>query len=84
MQYEFICSSCEKSFETNLLMVNREQPLSEPCPNCKKRKSVTRVINFLPITHDTIHPARRAGSGWNDVLKKISKPCRHYSKIEHY
>lgn len=31
-----------------------------------------------------VSPIRRAGSGWNDVLKGISKAAGKKSKINHY
>lgn len=85
MFYDYICARCDKTFELNLLMVNREQPLGKPCPNCKKTKCVTRLVNALPIAYmGYIHPAKRAGSGWNDVLKKVAAPWGKHSTVEHY
>jgi hypothetical protein len=41
------------------------------------------MVSSPPIVHDTIHPIKRAGSGWNDVLKRIKKNSGKNS-IEHY
>jgi len=85
MTYDYTCSKCETTFELNLTIARRDEPISQPCPNCKKKKCVTRVVNSLPISYDTMNPIRRAGSGWNDVLKKISAGAgKRRSTIEHY
>lgn len=65
-------------------MAARDLALKRACPNCKKKNGIERILNCMAISYDTINPIRRAGSGWNDVLKKISAPCGRHSKIVHY
>jgi hypothetical protein len=44
-----------------------------------------RLISIPPaVVHDTIHPIRRAGTEWNDVLKRIEKNSARENNIEHY
>lgn len=83
MTYSYQCKSCDHQFDKRLLMDNRDDPLDEPCPNCKKTGEVVRCFNTLFISYEggkTI--AQRAGSGWNDVLTKVNDGAGRKSKIE--
>ena len=42
------------------------------------------LIGAPGISHDTINTIKRAGSGWNDVLKGIKKASGKNNTIEHY
>ena len=50
----------------------------------KEGKDWEYIIGAPGISHDTIHPIRRAGSGWNDTLQKIKQNAGPRSTINHY
>lgn len=50
----------------------------------KEGKDWEYLISATGISYDTINPIRRAGSGWNDVLKGIKKASGPKSNIDHY
>ena len=50
----------------------------------KHGKDWEYIVGAPRISHDTIHPIKRAGSGWNDVLKGIKKASGKDNTIEHY
>lgn len=84
MTYDFQCKKCDAKFEVISSIVDRDLTLKRACPNCKKKNGIERILNCMTISYDTINPIRRAGSGWNDVLKKVAAPCGRHSKVVHY
>ncbi len=50
----------------------------------KEGKDWEYLIGAPRISFDTINPIKRAGSGWNDVLKGIKKASAKDNTIEHY
>lgn len=42
------------------------------------------ILGAARISHDTMHPIKRVGTEWNDVLKKIKKNAGRQSDIDHY
>jgi len=46
--YTFQCQKCGHEFEEQLLISDIDEPLNKPCPECKKRKSLKRVISVDP------------------------------------
>lgn len=68
--YNYRCLKCDKTEERFVSISQRDD--SQTC-SCEEKGELKRMISSPPITHDTIHPIKRAGSGWNDVLKKIKK-----------
>jgi hypothetical protein len=52
-------------------MSKRDEATQEPCPECGGE--VYRTMETGGLVSDSKTPLRRAGSGWNDVLKKIKK-----------
>jgi len=83
MTYTFKCASCEHEWEASMSMSERDVPLSEPCVACAASGEgiVKRIIASPGISYaggQTI--LQRAGSGWNDVLKKIQKGSGHYAR----
>lgn len=52
-------------------MSKRDEATQQPCPECGGE--VYRTLETGGLVSDSKTPLRRAGSGWNDVLKKIKK-----------
>jgi hypothetical protein len=52
-------------------MSERDEPMSQPCPECQGE--VYRTFETGGISSDSKTPMRRAGTEWNDRLKQIKK-----------
>lgn len=70
--YDFRCTDCKVWWEEQLLVAERENPLSEPCPGCGKTGFLERFLSSAPIW-------KREGvegkvpNAFKDILKKIKK-----------
>jgi len=74
MIYTFECESCGDRFEANLPMSENKRPLVEPCPLCSTQDTVFRVFDSIGHQYDMqTTRLKRAGDGFNDVLKAIHK-----------
>lgn len=83
MTYSFHCDSCTKGFDLKLTIEDRDKPLKRKCPNCGVKGKVERVFQPMAVSYDGIKTdLQRAGSGWNDVLKKIDKYAGKRSTVE--
>lgn len=73
---------CEHEWDASMSMADRDVPLAEPCVECGAADSVKRIISVAPrISYEGGQTVlQRAGSGWNDVLKKIQKGSGRYAK----
>ena len=82
MTYTFKCTTCEHEWDASMSMASRDVPLGEPCVSCASEGVVKRIISSAPrISYDGAQTIlQRAGSGWNDVLKKIQKGSGRYAK----
>lgn len=71
--YSFKCEGCKHSFETFLKMSENNKPLSEPCPNCKKKKIVKNwEEQSNSIAYDTtLTPTKVCGGAWNEVIERV-------------
>lgn len=84
MTYTFRCTACSHEWDASMSMADRDVPLSQPCIKCVAtgEGTVKRIISIAPrISYDGSQTIlQRAGSGWNDVLKKIQKGSGRYAK----
>jgi hypothetical protein len=65
-------------------IADRDKPVGKPCP-CEKNGTVKRGVCAPGLSYQgAISPIRKAGSGWNDVLKGVSKASGKNSTINHY
>ena len=73
--YDYLCQKCNHIFERRFNHWDeKEQPLGEPCPECKEEKSIVQTMTKAPgLVSDSKTAMRRAGSEWNDRLKQIKK-----------
>ncbi len=79
--YDYRCIKCDR-IEERSVMISKKDDL-HTC-TCGEKGEMKRLISNPPIVHDTIHPIRRAGTEWNDVLKRIEKNSARANNIEHY
>lgn len=74
MIYTYECEECGKQFDANVPMSENKRPLTEPCPLCGVQGKVFRVFNSQGHQEHMVNTMRkRAGDGFNDVLKAIHK-----------
>lgn len=84
MTYEYYCTDCNQPFEKVLMIKERDDPLKDPCPSCKKVGTVKRGITVAAVSYSGFMSVQtRAGSGWNDVLKRLKKAGGRNSRIDH-
>lgn len=84
MTYTFKCTSCEHEWDASMSMADRDVPLTQHCVACAAEGQgvIKRIISSAPrISYEGAQTVlQRAGSGWNDVLKKIQKANGRYAK----
>lgn len=84
MIYDYYCDKCGKVWEETHSIANRDEPVGKPCP-CEDGGTVKRGVCAPGLNYQgSLSPIKRAGSGWNDVLKGIKKAAGPKSTIEHY
>ena len=85
MIYGYKCEKCEESWDETHLMEERDKPVETNCPHCLVKGEVIRLMEASFISyHGTKGALKRAGSGWNDVLKKIKSQSGRNNTIETY
>lgn len=74
MIYDYKCDACGHIFERTSRMSDREVPLSEPCPECKKENVVQRYMGNQTM-------------GWSDAIqlgmKKSPEEWRSFLRTLH-
>lgn len=84
--YNFKCTSCENSWDCFLSMNERDKPLSEPCPKCKKQTVEREWMGAeLSIASDaTLTPNKATGGRWNELMSKMKSglPSRYARKLD--
>lgn len=84
MTYDYYCDKCKDIWEESHPMKDRDLPVGNECP-CSKRGFIKRGVCAPALSFEgAISPIRRAGSGWNDVLKGIKKASGKENTIDHY
>lgn len=83
MIYEYKCSKCEKRFDENLSIENRDKPCG-PC-GCPEGGQIQRCYESVGMHYLGYNSSalRKAGDGWTDVLKKIKKTSGRSNTIQH-
>jgi putative FmdB family regulatory protein len=83
MTYEYKCEKCNETWEMNVPMDDRDKPCEDLCVTCGGK--IVRLVSSPGISYNgAMSPIRRAGSGWNDVLKGIKKASGSGCTINHY
>ena len=76
MTYEYKCEECEETWELFTTIAKRDDALKEPCPKCggnKIKRLVSGGAGFSMHGDERAKMYKKAGSGFNDVLKGIKK-----------
>lgn len=77
MTYDYHCEKCKQSWEENLRIENRDDPMHDPCPHCNTY-GVKRGLSIPFFSYEggkTLEQRARAGAGseFIDVMKSIRK-----------
>lgn len=64
--YDYQCDKCEHHFEEILKISEREEPLKNPCPNCKAEESI-QLCMTAPFIGD---PVRQGVTKMDGKLKE--------------
>lgn len=79
--YEYTCEKCKGQWETVLPISQRDTPLAQPCPQCKKRKCVRRGVSVCTMGVDA---TKGPGSDFKNLVNKIkrSQPKRFHDNLD--
>ena len=79
--YEYQCEKCLKSWEDVLPISQRDTPLAQPCPQCKKRKCVRRGVSVCTMGVDA---TKGPGSEFKQLMDKIKRkqPKRFHENLD--
>ncbi len=84
MTYDYYCDKCEKTWEEIHSIAERDTPVGKDC-GCGKGGKVCRGVCAPGLSYQgSVSAIKRAGSGWNDVLKGIKKASGKDNTIETY
>jgi hypothetical protein len=84
MIYDYYCDKCNNEWEESHKSAERDEPVGKACP-CGKDGKVCRGVCAPALSFQgSVSTIRRAGSGWNDVLKGIKKASGKDANIDHY
>jgi DNA-directed RNA polymerase subunit RPC12/RpoP len=74
--YDYRCLTCGTAWEDKKLIVERDEPLKEPCIVCGATDVVER---YLPSTFGLAYSVERLkhSDGFNDLLKNMKSKHRH-------
>ena len=74
MLYSYRCKKCDHLFDKRLMMAERKQPESEPCPECGETGHVFQTLTSAPYFGDPVRMGRKKpAAGFNEVLRNIKK-----------
>ena len=86
--YAFRCEKCDHSFDENLPINDRDNPIKKPCPKCKKKKVIRDWgSEKQSLGMDaTLTPSKVVGSQFKEVIDKIKSskqvPKRFHAKLD--
>ena len=72
--YDFQCKACNHAFEKQLKIAEMDNPLAEPCPECKKEGEMQRLIGGTVGFMDPVALGlKKPSEAWTDWLKVLKK-----------
>lgn len=68
--YDYACQRCQHCFDSFLLIADRDAPVTQPCPQCRKR-GIERVFKTAPVggVDKTLSP----GSDFKTMMKRVAR-----------
>ena len=84
--YDYVCSSCEHTFDQILKIDDRNLPETKPCPNCNKNGTVSLTLSapslVCPLRIDGL---KKPSSQFKDRIGQIKKSLgRHGKNLKDY
>lgn len=79
--YNYSCVSCNHDFDRFLSISNRDNPITEPCPNCSKLE-VTKSLNRMNMFQ--FEKNLKPDDTFKDILKQIAKNNKHSTIDENF
>jgi len=71
--YGYRCEECECQFDRLLGVSERDQPISEPCPECGEN-GVKKLIDVCTMGVDAnLTPDRATGGDWSKLMDRMKK-----------
>lgn len=70
--YDYKCSKCEHTFESQLKMADRKQPEENPCPECGEI-GVEQLIGAPLIADPARIGVRKPTSEFREAMRKVKK-----------
>lgn len=89
--YAYVCETCDHKFESTLAIKDRDNPIKEPCPCCKKKKIIRDWGDYATgnggiLMDATMSPSKVCGSAWKEVCDRIKTsgqvPKRFHEKLD--
>ena len=79
--YNFECEACSHYYEEFRIIAEMDIPLKEPCPNCKEKGKIIRIIGSpravdptrLESTKGRLKPTKE----FTEVMSRIKKKHTH-------
>jgi len=69
--YQYRCTECNHEFDWISKIIDREIPLTEPCPSCGKLNCIERVITSIAFGDPVRMGFVRGDSGMKEALQRI-------------
>lgn len=70
--YDYSCKNCSTEFELSKKISERDNTLSDVCPQCGVVGQMTRLVSSPIIGYSIVTGGYgKASDGWKDVMKKI-------------
>lgn len=71
--YDYRCTECDHTFEQQLTIARRDEPVSVPCPKCG-----APVERYLPSTSGLSYSGsdKKPPEAFKDVLRRMKKAHR--------
>jgi hypothetical protein len=76
-QYVFECESCLQIFEEFKTIAKMDVPLNNPCPSCKKKGQIIRIVGCSPLVDlarlESTKGRLKPTSEFTEVMTRIKK-----------
>lgn len=74
--YNYFCANCEVDWEAMKKISERDDLLSQPCPNCNVQGQVTRPVETPRMVSGVLGITHHMPSDYRQLMKRIKKANR--------
>jgi putative FmdB family regulatory protein len=71
--YQMKCDACGYVFDRVLPFARIDEPLSQPCPFCKKKGKIRRLVAAPAICDSVVIGVTKPDRGFAEVVQKIKR-----------